>query len=624
MPNQLPQKLLKLRKHFLYSQQDVANLCQVDLIEYMSWENGRKLPPIHQIKKLAEIFHLTLDEMVQNTADIPLYENTVDEIDIPFMNNRNIDETQLFSVLRETVDPLNVKDISSEIMKTKEIPVQKEPIEPINDQKTRAYTVTELSQNKVEEKEKKPKWPMLAAVLMSVVIGVGLFTALSSNEEVPVEPLNLSMKQEDRLTANENTVLVLNQEGTVQLYGDRDYSIDHWNDIVLVSAGENHIVGLSKDGSVVAAGDDSYGQCSVSLWTSILDVSAGKSHTVGLRSDNTVVCSGNNRLGQCEVSQWEKIVDVEAGDMCTLAVTEQGTVKVAGSLEDKEEIESWTEVKKIVNSGGFTVALKRDGTVVSNRLNDEVQNWTNIVDLECSKDNIIALDASGKVYVVGDNRYGQIKTEHWDDAISVACGNGYVVHLNKDGQLIGIGNNRHQVFPEEKEEIKQLEMVKNVVVSIGKQIYISWDHVNGADHYEVVISDLGSYQVNDSALTLPVSRFDDKKSYVISIVAISGNSRIQNSEEYLTQFVCDFPDPEPTPEVTPIPTPTPSAKPTIAPTPKPTEAPTVEPTIEPTIEPTVEPTVEPTPEITPTIEPTPASTAETEDNEESPKEEGYE
>lgn len=622
MPNQLPEKLLKLRKHFMYSQQDVANLCQVDLIEYMSWENGRKLPPIHQIKKLAEIFHLTLDEMIQNCADIPLYENALDEIDIPFMNNKNLDETQLFSILRQSVDPLNVKDVSSEITKTKEIPVQKEPLKDLTDQKTRAYTTTELNPIKAD---KKINWPVLAAVFTVVIAGIGLISGLFSNEEMPLDPLSLTMKSEDRLAANENTVLVLNQEGTVQQYGDCDYSIDHWSNIVLVSAGKNHIVGLSKEGNVVAAGDDSYGQCSVSLWTSILDVSAGGAHTVGLRNDHTVVCSGDNQLGQCEVSKWENVVDVEAGNTCTLAVTEEGTVIVAGTVENKEEIESWTEVKKIVSSRGFTAALKQDGTVVSNSLNDEVKDWINIVDLECSEDNIIALDASGKVHVVGDNRYGQINTEHWSDGVAVACGNGYVVYLNKNGQLSGLGNNRHQVFPsEEKEEIKELEMVKNVAVSIGEQIYFWWDNVNGADHYEVVISDLGSYRVNDAALTLPASRFEDEKSYVVSIVAVSANSKVKNSKEYLTQFVCDFPEPEPTEEATLIPTPTPSAIPTITPTPTPTLTPTLVPTVEPTIEPTVEPTVVPTPEMTPTAEPVSTSTPETEKDEESSKEEGHE
>ncbi len=59
-----PEKLLKLRKHFKYSQQEIARLCNVDLIAYMSWENGRSLPTIDEIIKLSEIYGLTVDEII--------------------------------------------------------------------------------------------------------------------------------------------------------------------------------------------------------------------------------------------------------------------------------------------------------------------------------------------------------------------------------------------------------------------------------------------------------------------------------------------------------------------------------------------------------------------------------
>jgi hypothetical protein len=43
----------------------------------------------------------------------------------------------------------------------------------------------------------------------------------------------------------------------------------------------------------------------VSGWSDIVQVAAGLSHTVGLKADGTVVATGNNSSGQCNVSDWD-------------------------------------------------------------------------------------------------------------------------------------------------------------------------------------------------------------------------------------------------------------------------------------------------------------------------------
>ena len=58
----------------------------------------------------------------------------------------------------------------------------------------------------------------------------------------------------------------------------------------MVAAGYSHTVGLKADGTVVAVGNNDYGQCGVGGWTGIVQVTAGHyRHTVGLKSGRTVV-----------------------------------------------------------------------------------------------------------------------------------------------------------------------------------------------------------------------------------------------------------------------------------------------------------------------------------------------
>jgi len=56
---------------------------------------------------------------------------------------------------------------------------------------------------------------------------------------------------------------------------------------------------------VVAVSSNGCGQCNVSGWRDIVAVSAGEFHTVGLKSDGTVVAAGWNGYGQCDVSGWD-------------------------------------------------------------------------------------------------------------------------------------------------------------------------------------------------------------------------------------------------------------------------------------------------------------------------------
>ena len=97
----------------------------------------------------------------------------------------------------------------------------------------------------------------------------------------------------------------------------------------IVSAEDEHTVGLKSDGTVVATeykGDYYHGQCEVSDWTDIVAVAAGPYHTVGLKSDGTVVAVGSSSYGKCKVSDWTDIVAVAAGKFHTVGLKKDGTV----------------------------------------------------------------------------------------------------------------------------------------------------------------------------------------------------------------------------------------------------------------------------------------------------------
>lgn len=50
-----------------------------------------------------------------------------------------------------------------------------------------------------------------------------------------------------------------------------------------------------------------YGQNNVTAFTGIVEIVANGYQSIGLKSDGTVVAVGNNGYGQCDVSDWTDI-----------------------------------------------------------------------------------------------------------------------------------------------------------------------------------------------------------------------------------------------------------------------------------------------------------------------------
>jgi hypothetical protein len=143
--------------------------------------------------------------------------------------------------------------------------------------------------------------------------------------------------------------------------------VGNWTDIIQVSAGDNHTVGLKDDGTLVAVGWNDAGQCDVGNWKNITQVAAGRWHTVGLKSDGTVVASEFCKHGQCDVDNWADIVQVAAGWVHTVGLKSDSTVVAAPDDEEHDQCDvgAWTDIIQVSAGHDHTVGLKSDGTVVA-------------------------------------------------------------------------------------------------------------------------------------------------------------------------------------------------------------------------------------------------------------------
>ena len=235
-----------------------------------------------------------------------------------------------------------------------------------------------------------------------------------------------------------------------------------------ISLGFSHMIGLRADGTVVATGSNSSGQCNIDRWQNIIAVSAGSFHTVGLKADRTVVATGSNStfipatggynstvnyaagrtfyFNQCKVGDWQNIVAVAAGGDHTVGLMSDGTVIAKGcNTSGQCNVDNWRNITAIAANYNVTIGLRADGTVIATGDNKRGQcnvgSWRDIVAISEGDGNFtVGLRADGTVIAIGKNDYGQCNVGSWRDIVAIDTDHCHTVGLRADGTVVATGS----------------------------------------------------------------------------------------------------------------------------------------------------------------------------------------
>lgn len=207
------------------------------------------------------------------------------------------------------------------------------------------------------------------------------------------------------IAAGDQFVVGLTKDGTVVgdgLNQKGQYKFENCENekIIAIDAGWEFSVGLTEDRKLLFSGNCEEQKKDFNEhykdWKDVINISAaggeptekkrGSGHTVGLKSDGTVVAVGDNTWGQCNVSTWENIVKVSAGDWYTVGLTEDGIVLITDENRkgtryiDEEKLEEINEKKDVIDIAagyGQTFFLHSDGHVSTFGFDDfnEISTW---------------------------------------------------------------------------------------------------------------------------------------------------------------------------------------------------------------------------------------------------------
>lgn len=271
----------------------------------------------------------------------------------------------------------------------------------------------------------------------------------------------------------------------------------------LIAGGYYYTVGVKSDGTVLAVGNNRYGECDVSNWRNIIAVASGGEYTVGLKSDGTVVATGRNDVGQCDVSEWREIVAIAAAAFGTVGLRSDGTV-VATREVDKECL-NWRDVIEI-SMGTFrnVYGLRSDGEYYStssshkHRNNEKVAAFINGEDTNCG-------DIDNRCKLIMQD--GTVESEYikLNDIIAGCNVSVITAGLKSDGTIVVAErtNMKFSLFNELEDEDS---MWKDIVAVSGRGNHIVGLKSDGrvvafehrADHKTCRYLDVGKWKLCDS------------------------------------------------------------------------------------------------------------------------------
>jgi len=134
-----------------------------------------------------------------------------------------------------------------------------------------------------------------------------------------------------------------------------------------VATSGQHSLGLRADGSIVAWGDNTCGQCEVPVPNAgFAAIAAGSSHSLGLKADGSIAAWGDNSCGQCSVPLPNSgFVAIAAGASYNLGLKADGSIAAWGYSNGTGSGTALPHISLAAMEAGVTRSLAMEALPIS-------------------------------------------------------------------------------------------------------------------------------------------------------------------------------------------------------------------------------------------------------------------
>ena len=271
--------------------------------------------------------------------------------------------------------------------------------------------------------------------------------------------------------------------------------------IVEISAGYNHTMIVKDDGSLWAAGYNSYGNLAdgttnesatfIKVMDGVKSAAAGYNFTMILKTDGSLWSVGSNynsQLGngtkedqKLPVKIMDDVAAVSASNLSTMIIKTDGTLWACGNntsgqlgngTKDDQlaPVKVMDDVASVSTGGAHTLAVKTDGSLwaFGSNNNGQLGNgktsgtvlspekiMDNVKTVSAGDDHSLIIMNDGSLYVCGYNRYGALGNgvldqgnvptpeKVMDEVVAVSAGYRYSMIVRADGTLWSCGDNTY-------------------------------------------------------------------------------------------------------------------------------------------------------------------------------------
>lgn len=271
------------------------------------------------------------------------------------------------------------------------------------------------------------------------------------SEKLVAERQALIKKVEKSIANISYFPIALSSDGTIITISDPEKSftkqietIKTWTKITKIVCDGYTVIGLRSDGTVVANGENEYGECNIDSWTYIIDIATSGHHTVGLKSDGTVVATGKNENGQCDVSEWKDIVSISVDNLTTYGLKKDGRVIATGDYNSFAEASNVCALEK--QKGEY--AILSNGKLYDYFLDEndaaecQLLKWENLVSVSYNH-HAVGLKVDGTVVAVdtlGEDEEGKCNVENWSNVVAVYADTSVTFGITEDGRVLVVGD----------------------------------------------------------------------------------------------------------------------------------------------------------------------------------------